>query len=56
MEHATRPSGSCHSEGTTATAAARSVGFEPISLGARVLRADTAPLAVLAWCALQAPG
>ena len=37
-------------------AAARSVGFEPTSLGARVLRADTAPLAVLAWCALQAPG
>ena len=38
------------------TAAARSVGFEPMSLGARVLRADTAPLAVLAWCALQASG
>ena len=38
------------------TAAARRVGFEPMSLGARVLRADTAPLAVLAWCALQAPG
>ena len=37
-------------------AAARSVGFDAISLGARVLRADTAPLAVLAWCALQAAG
>ena len=37
-------------------AAACSVGFEAVSLGTRVLRADTAPLAVLAWCALQAPG
>ncbi len=37
-------------------ATARSVGFEALSLGARVMRADTAPLAVLAWCALQAPG
>jgi len=37
-------------------AAARSIGFEPTSLGARVLRADTAPLAVLACCALQTPG
>jgi 16S rRNA (uracil1498-N3)-methyltransferase len=31
---------------------AASAGFEPVSLGARVLRADTAPLAVLAWLAL----
>jgi len=37
-------------------AAARNVGFEAVSLGARVLRADTAPLAVLAWCALHTPG
>jgi 16S rRNA (uracil1498-N3)-methyltransferase len=29
-------------------------GFEPLSLGARVLRADTAPLAVLAALGLQA--
>lgn len=31
-------------------AGARDVGFAPASLGARVLRADTAPLLVLAWC------
>lgn len=30
-------------------AAARSAGFAPISLGPRVLRADTAPLAAMAW-------
>ena len=29
-------------------------GFSAISLGARVLRADTAPLAVLAWAGLRA--
>jgi 16S rRNA (uracil1498-N3)-methyltransferase len=34
-------------------AAARAAGFEPVGLGPRVLRADTAPLAVLAWLALQ---
>jgi 16S rRNA (uracil1498-N3)-methyltransferase len=34
-------------------AAARRAGFEPLSLGARVLRADTAPLAVLAALALR---
>jgi 16S rRNA (uracil1498-N3)-methyltransferase len=33
--------------------AARAAGFVPVSLGARVLRADTAPLAVLAWCSLE---
>lgn len=33
--------------------AARHAGFIAISLGARVLRADTAPLAVLAWCGLE---
>jgi 16S rRNA (uracil1498-N3)-methyltransferase len=41
--------------GFTATedAAAREAGFMPVSLGTRVLRADTAPLAALAWLALQ---
>lgn len=34
-------------------AAARAAGFEAFSLGARVLRADTAPLAALAWIALE---
>jgi 16S rRNA (uracil1498-N3)-methyltransferase len=37
-------------------AASRAVGFAPVSLGGRVLRADTAPLAVLAWCGLEASG
>ena len=37
-------------------AAARGAGFEPVGLGARVLRADTAPLAVLAWLALAGDG
>jgi 16S rRNA (uracil1498-N3)-methyltransferase len=32
--------------------AARQVGFEALTLGARVLRADTAPLALLAWISL----
>jgi 16S rRNA (uracil1498-N3)-methyltransferase len=27
-------------------------GFSPVTLGARVLRADTAPLALLAWWSL----
>jgi 16S rRNA (uracil1498-N3)-methyltransferase len=35
---------------------ARSLGFAPTSLGPRVLRADTAPLAVLAALALGADG
>jgi 16S rRNA (uracil1498-N3)-methyltransferase len=35
-------------------AAARAAGFVPVSLGPRVLRADTAPLALLAWLALSA--
>ncbi len=34
-------------------AAARAAGFQPLSLGPRVLRADAAPLALLAWLALQ---
>jgi 16S rRNA (uracil1498-N3)-methyltransferase len=34
-------------------AAARAAGFRPLSLGPRVLRAETAPLAVLAWLALR---
>jgi 16S rRNA (uracil1498-N3)-methyltransferase len=34
-------------------ALARSAGFEPASLGPRVLRSDTAPLAVLAWLGLH---
>ncbi|MFO1218474.1 MAG: 16S rRNA (uracil(1498)-N(3))-methyltransferase [Burkholderiaceae bacterium] len=33
-------------------AAAQLAGFRPVSLGVRVLRADTAPLAALAWLAL----
>jgi len=35
--------------------AARAAGFVAYSLGARVLRADTAPLAALAWIALEPP-
>ena len=34
--------------------AARQSGFEATALGPRVLRADTAPLAVLAWLGLRA--
>jgi 16S rRNA (uracil1498-N3)-methyltransferase len=34
-------------------AAARAAGFVPVDLGPRVLRADTAPLALLAWLALH---
>jgi 16S rRNA (uracil1498-N3)-methyltransferase len=34
-------------------AAARRSGFRPVSLGPRVLRADTAPLALLAWLGLR---
>ncbi|MBB4842765.1 16S rRNA (uracil1498-N3)-methyltransferase [Paucibacter oligotrophus] len=33
--------------------AAREAGFEAVQLGPRILRADTAPLAVLGWLALQ---
>jgi 16S rRNA (uracil1498-N3)-methyltransferase len=36
--------------------AARAAGFLPVSLGARTLRADTAPLAVLAALALAHGG
>jgi 16S rRNA (uracil1498-N3)-methyltransferase len=35
-------------------AAARASGFEPVNLGPRVLRADTAPLVVMAWLSLLA--
>lgn len=35
--------------------AARECGFVAAQLGPRILRADTAPLAVLAWLALQNP-
>ena len=34
-------------------ALARAAGFVPVTLGPRVLRADTAPLALLAWVAVQ---
>jgi 16S rRNA (uracil1498-N3)-methyltransferase len=34
--------------------AARMAGFVPVGLGPRILRADTAPLAVLAWALLEA--
>lgn len=37
-------------------ASARSTGFQGTRLGPRVLRAETAPLAVLAWLALQPSG
>ncbi len=37
-------------------AAARAAGFVPVSLGPRVLRAETAPLALLAWLGLAGPG
>ena len=37
-------------------AAARAAGFLPVSLGPRVLRADTAPVALLAHLALGAAG
>ena len=37
-------------------ASARSAGFRGTNLGPRVLRAETAPLAVLAWLALQPSG
>jgi 16S rRNA (uracil1498-N3)-methyltransferase len=33
-------------------AAAAAAGFVPVTLGPRVLRADTAPLALLAWAGL----
>jgi 16S rRNA (uracil1498-N3)-methyltransferase len=36
------------------THVALAAGFLPVALGPRVLRADTAPLAVLAWLGLQA--
>ena len=36
--------------------AARAAGFAPVSLGPRVLRADTAPLALLSHLALSAQG
>ena len=35
-------------------ALARRAGFAPVTLGPRTLRADTAPLAALAWMGLQA--
>ena len=35
-------------------AAARAAGFQSVQLGPRILRAETAPLAVLAWLALGA--
>lgn len=34
-------------------AAADAAGYRPVHLGPRVLRADTAPLAVLAWLAIE---
>ncbi len=37
-------------------ALAMATGFAPAALGPRVLRADTAPLALLSWLALQAVG
>ena len=40
---------------STEEAQARDAGFVACSLGPRVLRADTAPLAALAWIALESP-
>jgi 16S rRNA (uracil1498-N3)-methyltransferase len=40
----------------TEQALAKRAGFQPVRLGRRVLRADTAPLALLAWVGLQAGG
>jgi 16S rRNA (uracil1498-N3)-methyltransferase len=40
--------------GPTELQAAQAAGFCPTGLGPRVLRADTAPLAVLAWLGLRA--
>jgi len=37
-------------------AAALRHGFVPVCLGPRTLRADTAPLALLAWLGLADPG
>lgn len=37
----------------TEEAAARAAGFRAVQLGPRILRAETAPLAVLAWLALD---
>ncbi|HRD97644.1 MAG TPA: RsmE family RNA methyltransferase, partial [Rubrivivax sp.] len=37
-------------------ASAQSAGFRGTRLGPRVLRAETAPLAVLAWLSLQPSG
>jgi len=37
-------------------AQARAAGFEPVTLGPRVLRAETAPLAALAWLTLGNAG
>ncbi len=37
-------------------AAALAAGFCAVKLGPRVLRADTAPLALLSWLSLQTPG
>jgi 16S rRNA (uracil1498-N3)-methyltransferase len=37
----------------TEEAAAQAAGFTPVGLGPRVLRADTAPLALLAWFAVH---
>jgi 16S rRNA (uracil1498-N3)-methyltransferase len=34
----------------------RDHGFLPVSLGSRVLRADTAPLAALSWLGVSALG
>ncbi|MBR6478641.1 MAG: 16S rRNA (uracil(1498)-N(3))-methyltransferase, partial [Lachnospiraceae bacterium] len=33
--------------------AAKHVGIEPVTLGRRILRTETAPLAILAWLGYQ---
>ena len=61
LRHMPPPTGAVHvlsgPEGGLSPAeesAARQAGFVPTDLGPRVLRADTAPLAVLAWLGMMA--
>lgn len=55
IEHLTLLSGPEGGLSPTEEALALARGFEPVTLGARVLRAETAPLACLAWLGIQYP-